>query len=265
MTTSGVPRDVAIRETVDFVRRFPTRERPRVLEVGCGTGDAAVHLAELGWDVTGIDVDPVAVATAQRRGVRAIEADLLGFDSEPFDVVLFTHSLHHIAPLASALDRIELLLRADGWLLIEELDRRAFDPRADTWIEERRALLTEAGVLHADHGHRPHEHAAHAHHGHGAQHDRWSVAHGLTQRLHVGSTMQDEIAARFAVSVVERVAYLYRYLCDELEPTARGERLARIVLAQERDALARNVIGPAGLRLAARPRALAAGASTSGA
>lgn len=261
------PRDVATRETTDFVRRFWTGERPRVLDVGCGIGDAAVQLSELGWNVTGIDVDPMVVATARSRGVHALEADLLSFDSDPFDVVLFTHSLHHIAPLASAIDSIERLLRVDGWLLIEELDRNALDTRAGRWIEERRDLLLEAGVLHshsrAGHSHRTPAHAAHAEHAH---HEHiapkpWS-AHGPTVHLHIGSTMQEAIAARFSVSVAEHVPYLYRYLCDDLEPTPRGERLARIVLEQEHDALARNVIGPAGLRLAARPRASAAAGSS---
>lgn len=253
------PRELATRETTDFMRRCWTGARPRVLDVGCGIGDAAVQLSELGWDVTGIDVDPVAVSRARSRGVHAIEADLRGFDSDPFDLVLFTHSLHHIAPLASALDSVERLLRADGWLLVEELDRGALDPRAGRWIEERRDLLREAGVLGSQHASR----AEHDHHtGHHVADHRWSFAHGSTAQLHVGSAMRDAVAARFSVSVAERVPYLYRYLCDELEPTPRGGRLARIVLEQERDALARNAIDPAGLRLAATPR-VPGGARTS--
>ena len=40
---------------------------PRVLDVGCGTGQTALFLAARGHDVTGIDAVPGAVATAQAR------------------------------------------------------------------------------------------------------------------------------------------------------------------------------------------------------
>ncbi|HEX5245050.1 MAG TPA: methyltransferase domain-containing protein, partial [Tepidisphaeraceae bacterium] len=38
-----------------------------VLEIGCGTGSATVTLAEQGAQVTAIDIDPRAIAVAERR------------------------------------------------------------------------------------------------------------------------------------------------------------------------------------------------------
>jgi len=43
----------------------------RVLDLGCGTGDDAVHLASLGVDVFGIDAAPQMVEIARSRGVNA--------------------------------------------------------------------------------------------------------------------------------------------------------------------------------------------------
>jgi len=40
---------------------------PSVLDVGCGTGDNAVYLAECGFSVTGVDVSTAALALAERK------------------------------------------------------------------------------------------------------------------------------------------------------------------------------------------------------
>ena len=42
------------------------RERGPVLDVGCGPGDVAAHLAGLGVDVAGVDLSPQMVAQARR-------------------------------------------------------------------------------------------------------------------------------------------------------------------------------------------------------
>ncbi len=47
------------------------RKGDRVLDLGCGTGDDALHLAELGIEVVGIDAAPQMVEMARSRGVNA--------------------------------------------------------------------------------------------------------------------------------------------------------------------------------------------------
>ncbi|MBX7165389.1 MAG: class I SAM-dependent methyltransferase [Pirellulales bacterium] len=55
----------------------------RALEIGCGTGTNSVWLAQQGFDVTGIDVAPLAIEQAQQRAatagvhVRFLAADVL--------------------------------------------------------------------------------------------------------------------------------------------------------------------------------------------
>jgi SAM-dependent methyltransferase len=43
----------------------------RVLDIGCGTGTDSIYLAVHGWDVTGVDMVPKALATARRKAVAA--------------------------------------------------------------------------------------------------------------------------------------------------------------------------------------------------
>ena len=67
----------------------------RALDLACGEGRNAIWLAELGWQVTGVDYSGVAIAKARERAASArldiefISADLLEYEPEPsaFDLV----------------------------------------------------------------------------------------------------------------------------------------------------------------------------------
>lgn len=72
------------------------RLRGRVLDVGCGTGEHAIMAAARGWEATGVDLAPTAIAIARRKArqrrvtVRFFEHDALDLSSlgEQFDTVL---------------------------------------------------------------------------------------------------------------------------------------------------------------------------------
>lgn len=50
----------------------PTPLAPgRALDLGCGSGTDSIYLAEHGWDVTGVDMVPEALAIARRRAAEA--------------------------------------------------------------------------------------------------------------------------------------------------------------------------------------------------
>jgi SAM-dependent methyltransferase len=92
----------------------------RVLDAGCGTGRVAVRLAELGYDVVGVDVDAsmLDVARAAAPDLDWRLADLSSFDlGETFDMVLVagnTIPLLEPGTLLAACDRLRHHLTPGG-------------------------------------------------------------------------------------------------------------------------------------------------------
>lgn len=88
----------------------------RVLDAGCGTGRVAVRLAELGYDVVGVDVDEsmLAVARAEAPGLDWRLGDLATLDLGPelhgaFDVVLVAGNTIPLLEPGTLLDVCERL------------------------------------------------------------------------------------------------------------------------------------------------------------
>lgn len=79
----------------------------KTVDLGCGTGNYALYLASMGFDVTAIDISPTAIELAEenakKKGVNCdfFAADLLGdlgqFE-QLFELALDWGLLHHIFP-----------------------------------------------------------------------------------------------------------------------------------------------------------------------
>ena len=85
----------------------------RVLDAGCGTGRVAVRLAELGYDVVGVDLDAsmLDVARAGAPGLDWRLGDLATFDlGETFDVVLVAGNTIPLIEPGTLLDVTERLV-----------------------------------------------------------------------------------------------------------------------------------------------------------
>ena len=64
--TSALKKTAFIINTV--LNRYQTAEdKTAILDIGCGTGSVSLPLASLGFNVTGLDLDPTTIAFAQKR------------------------------------------------------------------------------------------------------------------------------------------------------------------------------------------------------
>ncbi len=104
----------------------PSLVGKKVLEVGCGTGDFAIYLAEKGVDVTAVDYSDVAIrlarekAAVQNSAVKLIIADAmqLPFDSSTFDIIFSCECLEHVPEPQRALNQMNRVLKPGGTLIL---------------------------------------------------------------------------------------------------------------------------------------------------
>ncbi|GAA3702613.1 hypothetical protein GCM10022377_15300 [Zhihengliuella alba] len=96
------------------------------LDAGCGTGAEAVHLASLGWRVTGADISSAALASAAERARAAgvedrttwLETDLSQWrPAEHWDLVT-THYAHPAMPQLEFYRRLARWVAPGGTLLL---------------------------------------------------------------------------------------------------------------------------------------------------
>jgi 2-polyprenyl-3-methyl-5-hydroxy-6-metoxy-1,4-benzoquinol methylase len=127
---AALARDVAL---LDAVLAWPEFPAPgRLLELGCGAGNIALHLARRGWDVQGVDIAPTAIAWAREHAARdglaaRFDVDdvltLAGQADAQCDVVLDGHCLHCIigADRPRVLAAVQRVLRPGGALLVRTM------------------------------------------------------------------------------------------------------------------------------------------------
>jgi SAM-dependent methyltransferase len=125
-TTGPDARDVMFEAVAEVAPR-------RVLEVGCGPGEAAERIArELGADVVAVDQSERMVELARARGVDARVGDVqaLDFPDGEFDCVLAAWMLYHVPEIDRALAEMARVLRPGGRLVAVT---NAGDHLAELW------------------------------------------------------------------------------------------------------------------------------------
>jgi 2-polyprenyl-3-methyl-5-hydroxy-6-metoxy-1,4-benzoquinol methylase len=122
-----------LRAELDFsVMYLPCRRNGQLLDVGCGSGQALQFMAELGWQVHGVDFDPKAVEIARRKGleVRLGSLEDQAYPSDSFDAITMSHIIEHVHDPLSLLSECRRILKPGGHLVI-------VTPNSKSWGHQR--------------------------------------------------------------------------------------------------------------------------------
>lgn len=136
-------------------------EKPRILEVGCGTGWLADQLAGRG-NYVGLDLSPEAIAVARERVPEGqfVAADYHTWenDGEPFDVILMIDTIAYFRDQQEALRRTRSLLKTGGMFILTTVNPFVYSRmswigspakgQVRKWLSKRNlhTLLTTAGL-----------------------------------------------------------------------------------------------------------------------
>src|SRR3954469_13956066 len=90
-----------------------------LLDVACGGGLLAPHLAGLGYRHVGVDLSPTAAPIAREHGVVVVRGDALAlpFPDEAFDAVVAGEVLEHVGDHERAVAEAIRVLRPSGTLV----------------------------------------------------------------------------------------------------------------------------------------------------
>jgi 2-polyprenyl-3-methyl-5-hydroxy-6-metoxy-1,4-benzoquinol methylase len=115
------------------------RPGARILEIGSGLGYLTYALRQSGYDATGMDLSPVAVAEAIARfGPHYLKADLADWSvrqAGAFDLVIMAELIEHVPDPAGFLAMAAKLLRPGGSLVFTTPNKSHF-PAAMLWETE---------------------------------------------------------------------------------------------------------------------------------
>ena len=116
------------------------RDARRVLDIGCGEGQVARHLAGLGIEVVGFDPTTMQIAVAHDRagGPRYAEAraDALPCRDGAFDAVLLCLALEHVDAFEAAIGEVARALEPGGRFLLL-LCHPLLQAPGGAWIDDR--------------------------------------------------------------------------------------------------------------------------------
>jgi ubiquinone/menaquinone biosynthesis C-methylase UbiE len=97
----------------DTLIELGCRESSLILEVGCGSGEDAVHVQKASTHITGVDLSEKALKKFRTKGFEGVLADTrtLPFPDNSFDYIMCSGLLHHLVGQGDLIDYVREFAR----------------------------------------------------------------------------------------------------------------------------------------------------------
>lgn len=108
---------------------FPVKQGDHILDAGCGTGNYSVKLAQLGAQVTGIDLSNGMLDIARAKVAtfpdqltfQQMDMSHLDFVDEAFDAVFSMTAIEFIEDLSALYEEFERVTKPGGYILLGQI------------------------------------------------------------------------------------------------------------------------------------------------
>jgi ubiquinone/menaquinone biosynthesis C-methylase UbiE len=116
----------------------------KILDLGCATGDYSNTLKFIGYECTGVDINPEYIEKAREKGIDAyvMKGDHLEFPDNSFDTVLLFEVLEHLANPYNVLKEAKRVAKQNILITV---------PNCTQFTELKAASLTYDHMLEEDH------------------------------------------------------------------------------------------------------------------
>lgn len=128
----------------------------KVLEIGCGAGLLASHLAKNGAILSAVDLTEAGVQLTRRRfelegltgDIRQMDAEKLAFADATFDYVVSWGVIHHSGNMQAILDQIQRVLKPGGkaYLMVYNRSSLRYQVYCRVWLGVARMRLLKASL-----------------------------------------------------------------------------------------------------------------------
>lgn len=93
----------------------------KLLEIGCGAGDYIVLMRNLGWDVMGVETDPVACQCAREMDALNVHEGTLvsaAYKDNSFDAIVMNHVFEHVHDPVALLKECRRIIKPNGNVVV---------------------------------------------------------------------------------------------------------------------------------------------------